>query len=392
MSLALAQEQQQNKPIIFYGLILLFIAIISFVIYLTLKRELAEQKVSAYIINLSGRQRMLSQFIAVNALEYKKYSSVDKAKILKKSIAEMREAHHFLINLPHISTELQSLYYEPINTHIRLNSYLALAESIVTKNNNDEDLKTLLKRRHTLLASLEKIVDLHQKESQQKTITQQRLQLSMLALIFGLLLLEAHFIIFPTFKKLRFYFHLAIQDTLTGSHNRRYFLQLLKQEHNRCLRYGGTYSLCIIDIDYFKRVNDRYGHPVGDKVIQRIAHTIEKEIRANDQCGRIGGEEFAVLFVGAGEEEAYRISEKLRMKIDNIGRHLEETTLNITVSIGVASYSQSAEKPETTVAMDDIIKHADMALYTAKQAGRNQTHLWKKSYADTIETSDLPGN
>lgn len=379
-----ALEHKQKKHIIVYSLILLCIGFISFNVYLILERVVVEQKNAAYVINLSGRQRMLSQFIVVSALEYKANPSIENSATLSKAITEMREAHTYLSTLPVISGELKAFYYDPNNLGVRLADYLLLAESILEKSNDNKLMDELKKRRHTLLASLEEIVYLYQQEAQRSTARQQQLHLLMLVLIFSLLLFKSFFVMLPAFNKLSFYFHLASEDSLTGSHNRRYFLQLLEEEHNRCLRYGNTYSLCVIDIDYFKQVNDTYGHPIGDKVIEKVAHIIEKVIRVNDKCGRIGGEEFAVLLVDADASEAHSVAEKLRTTIKNFEGYYEKNTIAVTISIGISTFPYSAERTDDTLTTDEVIKRADMALYMAKQAGRNQTRLWEKCHENNV--------
>jgi diguanylate cyclase (GGDEF)-like protein len=370
-------EHNQNKKFIIHCLTLLFIALTLCGIFLVLHKEVQQQKEAAYTINISGRQRMLSQFIAIAASEYKNSPSQANADILITAIADMRKAHDYLIELP-MSANMHSLYYSPTDVDIRLKHYLSIAQQVMVPTNAAQASKELSNLRLDLLASLEKIVFTYQKEAQDKTIQQQNLQLLMLLLMFSVLVFEAIFIIFPSFKKLQKYSRLATQDTLTGCNNRRHFLQLLRNEHKRCMRYKDSYAVFIIDIDHFKKINDTYGHPAGDKVIQQVARTIEKGIRTSDQCGRIGGEEFGVLLVKAGKDEAYAVAEKLRVAIENMDITTEGHSIKLTVSVGIAIFIAAQTQEKTDVNVSDMIKRADMALYTAKQSGRNQTHLWER--------------
>ena len=159
---------------------------------------------------------------------------------------------------------------------------------------------------------------------------------------------------------------LANTDGLTKINNRRRFMELSQQEVNRYSRYGGTLSLLIIDIDHFKRVNDTYGHDMGDKVLKEFAQLILNSIRDTDIFGRIGGEEFALLMPETAREGAISTAERLRQKIsEEIAIPHTLGTIRVTVSIGVSSLSNGPSN------LEDLIKKADLALYQAKGDGRN---------------------
>ena len=163
---------------------------------------------------------------------------------------------------------------------------------------------------------------------------------------------------------------LAISDGLTGLFNHRHFQERLTQEMRRLERLSGSLSVLILDIDYFKRVNDTYGHPVGDAVLKGVAAIIRTTIREIDIAARYGGEEFAIILPGTEARGAMKMAERLRKTIMEEKYSGEGDTFRVTVSIGVAAYPNGVKSKE------ELIDRADKALYHAKHAGRNQCMLW----------------
>lgn len=169
---------------------------------------------------------------------------------------------------------------------------------------------------------------------------------------------------------------LGLIDPLTGIHNRRYFDERLVEESSRALRLGRPLGCLFLDIDHFKQFNDRFGHAVGDQVLREVAGTIKAQMRASDVLARFGGEEFAVLLIQMGQEEALEIAERIRAAVAarplQVGDGAEET---VTVSIGCAVLAgQPDTAPAATVedASHDLLNLADQALYRAKTEGRNR--------------------
>ena len=152
-------------------------------------------------------------------------------------------------------------------------------------------------------------------------------------------------------------------DGLTGLANRRRFRAALKHEVERWRRYGTPCSLLLIDIDHLKKINDQFGHPVGDAVIRQIALTLKEVSRDNDTPARMGGEEFALLLAGINGEKAATAADRLR---EVLGRRQVEGVGNVTVSIGVASLPDSANSER------GLYSAGDSALYVAKNGGRNR--------------------
>jgi diguanylate cyclase (GGDEF)-like protein len=159
---------------------------------------------------------------------------------------------------------------------------------------------------------------------------------------------------------------LAITDSLTGLHNRRHFMESAQQELDRARRYQTPLSLALLDADHFKAVNDRYGHPVGDQALQMLAATGRRLLRDIDLFARIGGEEFAILLPQTDHAAAWIVADRLRQAIMDQPIATEQGPLHLTVSLGLASLDPA------TVDLDDLIRRADLALYQAKQNGRNR--------------------
>lgn len=158
---------------------------------------------------------------------------------------------------------------------------------------------------------------------------------------------------------------LAIRDELTGSHNRRHLIKLIENERDRPNRLGSSFCLCLLDIDFFKRINDRYGHSAGDNVLKAFAATAQKYIRVNDSFGRYGGEEFLLMLPETSVEEAVALAERVRIGVEKIDFSDIGPDVFVTVSIGISEF-QPGESISQTVA------RADQALYQAKSSGRNR--------------------
>ena len=158
---------------------------------------------------------------------------------------------------------------------------------------------------------------------------------------------------------------LANQDALTGVFNRRHLFEVLQKETNRCQRASGHYSVCILDIDYFKQVNDGHGHLAGDEVLRGVARDIVGQLRNIDCFGRYGGEEFLLILPQTPLAGACIKAERVRAQVEALRFPSLGPDFRVTVSIGVAEHLDQ-EAPDTT------INRADAALYRAKTQGRNQ--------------------
>jgi diguanylate cyclase (GGDEF)-like protein len=160
---------------------------------------------------------------------------------------------------------------------------------------------------------------------------------------------------------------LAIHDGLTLLFTKAHFLDLLKDEYKRSVRQNKTFSLFMLDIDYFKNYNDKFGHTAGDIVLKNLSQAITEALKSfNPLICRFGGEEFCILLPLIGHKKASGIAEDLRLRIEKSKIVLRRQETKITVSIGVATFRND------TSGEDDLIFKADKAMYEAKQKGRNR--------------------
>ena len=161
---------------------------------------------------------------------------------------------------------------------------------------------------------------------------------------------------------------LATRDALTGLLNRRAMVELLAREHPRIERGQGPLSVALLDIDFFKRINDELGHGTGDEVLRRFASVIKSQLRAADALARWGGEEFLLLMPGTGADDARVVIDRLRGAITDGGFDAIAPHLKVSFSAGVAEVREGESQ-------DGAIDRADRALYRAKQAGRNRVEI-----------------
>jgi len=161
--------------------------------------------------------------------------------------------------------------------------------------------------------------------------------------------------------------HMAYRDGLTGLLNYRALEEMLKSEQDRAVRYGTSFSIMMVDIDYFKRINDTYGHQIGDVVLKSLAERITGCVRKSDLVFRYGGEEFAILLPHTGIAKARKLADRVRFMVE---RTDFIAGLRITVSIGISEFQdgQGAFEP---------VKQADRGLYLAKERGRNRVEVMR---------------
>lgn len=175
---------------------------------------------------------------------------------------------------------------------------------------------------------------------------------------------------------------LSLEDPLTGLHNRRYFDAVIESEIDRVARTGEAALLLMIDIDHFKRVNDMHGHPVGDQVLQAVAHAIRSCMRPMDTVARYGGEEFVVILPACQFSFGTRVAERVRQAVEaTVITTSSDLDLNVTVSIGGA-YAIQWIRSTATLWTD----RADAKLYQAKANGRNRVCI--EEPRDSTVTAD----
>lgn len=163
---------------------------------------------------------------------------------------------------------------------------------------------------------------------------------------------------------------LSVTDPLTGLFNQRYLAERLPMEMARAQQYGGCLSLLMIDADTLKEINDRYGHDLGDQLIRSIADTLRSQIRIGDTAVRYAGDEFVVLLPDANEDQAMAVGERIRKAVEETDLGVE---VPIAVSVGASTFPDHADTTE------ELVKHADAALYFSKRAGKNRLTVYRQA-------------
>ena len=161
---------------------------------------------------------------------------------------------------------------------------------------------------------------------------------------------------------------LAAIDPLTGLLNRRYGMIRLREEYSKAVRSEGSLGIVMFDIDFFKKVNDTYGHLAGDRVLVHISKLTKPLLREGDVLMRYGGEEFCAILPGASNEDSLKMAERIRFAVQESKVVYSEFEIKITLSLGMSSY------PENDVAHEqELLAAADEALYISKESGRNKS-------------------
>jgi len=159
---------------------------------------------------------------------------------------------------------------------------------------------------------------------------------------------------------------LAELDELTGTFNRRCILRMLEEEIARCARNSSSCAVALIDLDHFKRINDAYGHPIGDEALRTFAISMFANLRSMDRFGRYGGEEFLLVLPDLSQDQAVRALERLRAIIADLDWSAFSPGMTVTISAGVTTLNPRENS-------DTLLARADSALYAAKARGRNRT-------------------
>jgi diguanylate cyclase (GGDEF)-like protein len=177
--------------------------------------------------------------------------------------------------------------------------------------------------------------------------------------------------------------NLATTDVLTGIYNRRHFLDVAAHQMEQARRYGRPLSLVLLDIDHFKKVNDTYGHAVGDEVIRHVARIAKNSLRKTDIFARYGGEEFIVLMPETTSGAAFFVSERTRGLIAASPAESGDEKIMTTISFGISAFEKNSLETageettgEETAGLEQLINQADQALYASKNSGRNRTTLF----------------
>jgi len=344
--------------------------------YFTTTQIIKSQQKFAKIINITGKQRMLSQKIPLIATRFYDSRDKDVKNHLIELYEEMKLDHRHIISMYTHSAATNTIYYEkPKQLNTRVEHYLKLVEEFI----KDEELSSLYKLdsfSFTLLPVLNDAVNVFENESELKTKHLLARELFILVGTLLTLILESVFIVMPAIKRASIHEEklnslvkertlelerISVTDKLTNLFNRRKIDETLAYEIERAQRNNNSFSLIMLDIDKFKDVNDTYGHKAGDYVLQEIAKLLTLNVRKIDMLGRWGGEEFLIIDSESHDEKVIVFAEKIRNVIE---KHAFDKVGKITCSFGVAHYRESDTD-------SSILIRADEALYAAKEAGRN---------------------
>ena len=164
---------------------------------------------------------------------------------------------------------------------------------------------------------------------------------------------------------------LAHTDSLTGINNRRRLYELAEHEYEIAARYQQPLSVIMFDIDHFKQVNDTFRHAIGDQILQRVTQVARAELRSADVIGRYGGEEFVIMLPMTNAKQAYPLAERIRVGVAKIRVSTETGDATVTLSLGIVEMTHGSQIGSA----EELIRHADKAMYAAKQAGRNRTEI-----------------
>lgn len=173
---------------------------------------------------------------------------------------------------------------------------------------------------------------------------------------------------------------LSNTDQLTQLKNRRYLEKVMEEEWQRCKRYGHPFAVVMMDVDFFKKVNDQYGHPAGDVCLKQVAEQIVRSVRwPSDQVARYGGEEFCMILPETSGEEALAVAERIREEVRTHPIVTPNETFSVTISLGIC-----AGIPRDDLGAETMLRIADVALYESKQAGRNRATLLQPGSAQEV--------
>lgn len=401
-----------------YSLAVLIVALLATGAFYALQSILDDSDNTALVVNISGKQRMLSQHIALDVYRIYRHRYLNEPQqeqkaiqSLKARVKEMAEANKKLTSgqlsathyLP-LSKEIRQLYFDDLDIAIRVNSYTQLALQIIdaqTLKDAFAILKAIDARSEHLLIDLNTVVSQYQIEGEDRLEFLAQMELFIWLFTLLALALEVTFIFRPMTRvvmqsldkehslleslndqvELRTIklkqaneklMDLASKDVLTGIKNRMTLEHDLESLIKAYQQNRQDFGVVLVDIDWFKKVNDKFGHAAGDAVIKEFAGLLSKHLRNYDEVYRVGGEEFIILVNRIDIDNLLLKIEAIRLEIESHPFTYQDKTLSITASFGVF-YSSEFSMAELQQAM----KLADGALYEAKTLGRNTVCLAK---------------
>ncbi|MDO6561615.1 diguanylate cyclase [Paraglaciecola chathamensis] len=370
-----------------YAISLTIIALLSGAVHLMLDQVIEQQSQTGKIVNISGQQRMLSQRAGLFVLHHLQTGSHDAKLVALDAVDKMLINQNFLLQRhkenqnSDFSAELNALYFSPPD-NVQQN-VVKFADTVRRVLNSSEDLNaanlTTQKQyivdaaKTSLLDSLHSVVEQYEKESFEKVDELRFAQNVVFWIIIFTILIEAIFIFRPMVAKVSLFASKlqreANYDALSGIFNRRAFNLQSAQQFNKSRENDQPLSVLMCDVDFFKNVNDTYGHSTGDEVIKTVAQVMLENTRNSDLVARYGGEEFIALLPRTSKHEATIVAEKIRRSIESIEINIDNHQLRFTISVGISDLKSADSN------IDNVIFRADEALYNAKESGRNQVKM-----------------
>jgi diguanylate cyclase (GGDEF)-like protein/PAS domain S-box-containing protein len=396
------------------------IAMLSTAAFLSLHYALLGSDSTAYIVNISGKQRMLSQHIALDAHRIHHSFHKDSVQPHIRGLIEnelLRHTQEFLQANTKLSSGMlnketrvtlspvmQGYYFGEMNLAKRVQEYATLAQSIIGTDMNQSFsiVQKINHRSEYLLKDLNTVVQQYQREGEERLKNIRNMEIVVWFSTLLILLLEILFIFQPMVRRiLKLSYNeleirnklehevairtldlkranerlrlLASHDPLTGLNNRLFFEKELEKIIEMHKLNGINYGILMIDIDWFKKVNDNYGHDAGDAILIELSRILKDTIRKGDEVYRTGGEEFVLLFNRIEFEDCEHITRKI---IDMVHDHIFEiNTLSIHVTISGGLYHSSLFHVSD---QKSILKWVDMAMYESKANGRNRITVAKE--------------
>jgi diguanylate cyclase (GGDEF)-like protein len=375
---ALDAERTIAKRLTFaYVAGLTLIALLSGAVHLLLNNVIVAQGDSATVINVAGRQRMLSQRIGLLAMqlhagdETARGPLLDAVNLMERSEKALTEGGDLGIRHT-LSPAARRFYLEgatPLDPAVREFIHDARQFAQPSAGGDAEVAYRQLQSaaRTTVLPTLNEAVSIFEGEANRRIAWLRTAQKVVLITLLITLSLEAFFIFRPLVNRVKRYaaslYEMATRDSLTGLANRRHFMDVGARELALAHRTRRPLCVVMLDLDHFKQINDTHGHAAGDSVLRRFAGLALSTLRGSDLLGRIGGEEFALLLREIDLSGSQVVAEKLRKAIAD--DHADGLP-TFTVSIGISM--MTAEDRD----IDDVLRRADAALYQAKESGRNR--------------------
>lgn len=379
------------------SLLSLIALITAAVFYLLLLQALDDAKHTAYLVNTAGKQRMLSQNIALDVFRLKALAQDPQEDVTvhglnRQQLLARMQSHLDMMALQNrqltllspvldreplgaLSPALQQMYFGEGDLFDEVNSYIALVEQVMHAAPSSPLWNEVNYRAEPLLQKLNQVVNQYQLEGEQGFARIEEIKNQVWLIILFMVLAQVTLIFLPLLKKVLSLHKvnqnlqdIAEHDALTGLRNRVNMEQALEQAWSRFQCEAQPFAVLMLDIDFFKHVNDDYGHQAGDMVLKRIAELLTETVRGEDAIFRAGGEEFVVVLQDIDYSSAREKAEQLRRVVASCPFDIHKNTpLYITISIG--GYHVACEQDQD---IKHILKNADQALYRSKREGRNR--------------------